>query len=234
MNTEKWKRVPFATRYYASTHGRIKSTDTVFTNCNGISQNRSGKILSQSSDGRYYQVALDRRLYKAHRVILTTFVGSPPSNIHQTNHIDGNRYNNWLNNLEWVTPRENINHSITVLGNKPNQIASSMEYRLKCFAIYKSFMEGTSINQLVVEFGYHPTTISKLITYVKKLIQLEDIPDEYSMYIQSKHTRSNNQYERALNIYTTFLTSNMSAREYERQMGISRKSIAWCKQVLDL
>lgn len=47
-----------------------------------------------------------------HRAVLTAFVGHPVSTKIQGNHIDGDKRNNRLWNLEWVTASENTRHAI--------------------------------------------------------------------------------------------------------------------------
>lgn len=45
-----------------------------------------------------------------HRAVLYAFVGPPPTPSHQAAHLDGDPKNNRLDNLEWVTPKENSAH----------------------------------------------------------------------------------------------------------------------------
>lgn len=65
----------------------------------------------------YIRVGLTRndgksKSYKVHRLVLLTFLPNPNSDTLQVNHIDGNKENNTLKNLEWVTCQENIEHAI--------------------------------------------------------------------------------------------------------------------------
>ena len=46
-----------------------------------------------------------------HRLVAEAFIGPAPTSAHQVNHIDGDKANNCMSNLEWVTPSENLQHA---------------------------------------------------------------------------------------------------------------------------
>jgi hypothetical protein len=53
-----------------------------------------------------------RRGFTLHKLFCEAFHGGRPSNIHSVNHIDGNKLNWHPSNLEWVTHKENMAHSV--------------------------------------------------------------------------------------------------------------------------
>lgn len=81
---------------------------------NGVVVNETtGKVLKGTritKANRYVKIVLNRR-YLLHKLVAQTFIPNTDRRKTQVNHIDGNRNNNAVSNLEWVTPSQNVNHA---------------------------------------------------------------------------------------------------------------------------
>lgn len=87
---------------------RIKKLKTVFGGTSGY------PFVGLWKEGKHYNKMI-------HRMVAETFIPNP-ENKPQVNHIDGNKFNNNVSNLEWVTDSENKKHRYKVLGyNSPNK-----------------------------------------------------------------------------------------------------------------
>lgn len=114
---EVWKDIPgFEGYYQASNFGNLKTLARLVVQSPTRTALRSEKILKQkvSHDGRMLvSLCVDKvkSYFNVHRLIALCFIGNPPSDLHEINHIDGNPKNNFVENLEWVTKSYNIKHS---------------------------------------------------------------------------------------------------------------------------
>ena len=73
---------------------------------------REVKILKTDGGGhRYSRVNIEGKTRYVHRLVAVAFLGEPPHEKAEVNHKDFNKRNNALENLEWVTPKENIAHA---------------------------------------------------------------------------------------------------------------------------
>lgn len=121
MKNEIWKEIPGYEGYFeVSNLGNFRSKDREVFSRWGGTRNYPGKMLKTElmQDG-YSRIVLMkdaiRKRYMCHRVVAETFLPNPEGKPY-INHIDGNRSNNCVNNLEWCTQSENEQHSISVLG----------------------------------------------------------------------------------------------------------------------
>jgi len=95
--------------YYVTPDGRVWSE-------------RSKKFLKQGKTNcGYLMVHLwengKGNMRLVHRLVATAFIENPEGKA-QVNHIDGDRTNNNMDNLEWVTPSENLFHRYNVLNHR--------------------------------------------------------------------------------------------------------------------
>lgn len=104
---EIWKDIPgYEGRYQASNTGKIKSMNYNHTGVPGIltpQDNRGYKCVTICKADKKHKFHL------VHRLVWKTFVGPIPEGM-QINHKDENKYNNSLENLEIVTPKQNANY----------------------------------------------------------------------------------------------------------------------------
>lgn len=95
------KQIKDYSNYYVYDNGDVLNIET-------------GKILtgSISEHGyKYYRLSKNgnKKMFYAHRLVAETFLDNP-NNLPVVNHIDGNKLNNDIKNLEWVTYSENVEH----------------------------------------------------------------------------------------------------------------------------
>ena len=85
--------------------------------------NRHGLKMSQKNDSkkRYKMVCLscngNKKMFLVHRLVALAYIPIDNEKPH-VNHKDGDKHNNTLLNLEWVSRSENLKHSYHELGNK--------------------------------------------------------------------------------------------------------------------
>jgi hypothetical protein len=122
MRLEIWMPVVgYEGLYEVSDHGAIRSLSRVSernSRWGRYERTITGKTMAlMTSPNGYQQIALyndgKMKRFNVHRVVMAAFVGP---NALPINHIDGDKLNNVLSNLEYCTHKENTHHMIHVLG----------------------------------------------------------------------------------------------------------------------
>ena len=114
--TEIWKDIQgYEGFYQISNLGNVKSLERVVDKGNGILQHRKERIMNkrESVDGYYIaklNVNKESTSIAIHILVARHFIDNP-NNYPEVNHKDCNRKNNQVDNLEWCTHQQNVEHS---------------------------------------------------------------------------------------------------------------------------
>jgi hypothetical protein len=107
--------------------------------------------------------------HTVHRLLMLTWCPIENAHEREVNHIDGNKGNNDLSNLEWVTRRENMLHAHFVIKSwthsqvKGEQINTAKLTEDKVREIRRLFKDGQTFQDLAVKFGVTPSNISYIV-----------------------------------------------------------------------
>jgi len=194
---EIWKFVKDSTKYQISNLGRFKN-------------NQTNHILKPSIDkyGYYrlsYRNDTNKIQYKTiHRLVAETFIPNNDLSL-QVNHKDGDKLNNQQTNLEWVTVKENIQHSYDLLLN-PNtspvlvydlEERNETKYRsLKDFC--KSINNYLSVIVPLIKNSKNNPVLGKYVVTVVDETRLFDLPNVVNfgrtVYVYDTLTEEISQY----------------------------------------
>lgn len=140
---EIWKNINYKNygeQYQVSNHGNVKNSKT-------------GRILKPTLRMGYNAISLSARdnkktLYN-HRLAALVFVPNNDLSKNFVNHIDGNKLNNHVDNLEWTTPKENTQHALrTKLTMPPTRKVKQYDSNGNFIREYISMRDAEKTNNL--------------------------------------------------------------------------------------
>ncbi len=153
---EIWRKIDGLEIYEVSSCGRVRRNGT--------------KYLSGSINNRgyiRYDLCLNgKRIAKsAHRLVADAFIPNPEDKPF-INHIDGDRTNNNVDNLEWATNQENLSHAYSTLGRRPcnmkqvvcletKEVFESCESAAGAFGVTESIVNRVCNGKRKTAKGFH-------------------------------------------------------------------------------
>ncbi len=187
-STVVWKEIIGIPSHEISNTGEVRSKDRIsivdsaslhyFRKVKGhllrrVFTRRSGKL-------SYVSVSINNQSQMVHRLVAKTFLSDSYFQGAHVNHKNGNKQDNRVENLEWVTPSENELHSHRILGKQtwnsgilfPNPKAVAVRrknYHIRCFELlfWKEISHWTD-QKLASFFGLSSRQVNQNLKVARK------------------------------------------------------------------
>jgi len=146
---EIWKQVKgYENNYVCSSNGEVKNI-------------KRNKLLKPNKSSIYYCVDLCKngeiKRHFIHRIVAMAFHENP-QNKPQVNHINGNKLDNSVNNLEWVTRSENQLHSIRI-GLRHTRGEKNSQSKLNRNTVLEIYNSNETLSELSLKYNVSKSTI---------------------------------------------------------------------------
>lgn len=212
---EEWKKVFIdgkETYYSVSNYGRVRNDST--------GRELTGTIANNGYKMVHFHSHIDK-VCSVHRLVMKAFKPCSDMDELQINHIDGNKLNNNIENLEWSSALENMRHSY-INHLQKNEMLPCYQYDLEgnFIAEYANSREAalklnvdhTNIWRCVTEQQFHYLNW-QFKKYKKDKISAWDNPKKNGVYVYKDKTGE-------------FIDFYSSQKECAKAFGVSESSIS--------
>lgn len=141
MNRELWRWITdYEGLYLISNHGRVMSVPKTIRRSDNSMRSYDGQVLKQNHDTNGYPIVVlsnngRQKTFKVHRLVACAFIENP-LHLSQVNHIDENKDNNCVDNLEWCENKYNSNY-----GTRNKRVSAALSKRVIMLDTNKRIIE---------------------------------------------------------------------------------------------